>query len=57
VGQLVNPWQAVIHARTGVVYTAPCLDKLAEVGFPVTPGQAGAIEAAADAQRRVIAQP
>jgi hypothetical protein len=49
VGQLLSPLQAVVHAKTGVVYPASSLVKLAEAVFPVTPGEAGAIEAAADA--------
>jgi hypothetical protein len=49
VSQLLNPWQAVVHAKTGMVYPASSIAKLAEAGFPVTPGEAGAIEAAADA--------
>jgi hypothetical protein len=49
VGQLLSPLQAVVHAKTGVVYTASSVGKLAEAGFPVTPGEAGAIDAAADA--------
>ena len=49
VGQLLSPWQAVVHAKIGVVSLAPSFVKLAEVGFPVTPGETGAIDAAADA--------
>jgi Protein of unknown function (DUF2934) len=49
VGQLLSPWQAVVHAKTGVVYPAASIAQLAEAGSPVTPGEAGAIEAAADA--------
>jgi hypothetical protein len=49
VGQLLSPWQAVVHAQTGVVYTASSFVKLAEAGFPVTPGEVEAIDAAADA--------
>jgi hypothetical protein len=48
-GQLLSPLQAVVHARTGVVYAASSTAELAEAGFPMTPGEAGAIEAAADA--------
>jgi hypothetical protein len=48
-GPLLSPWQAVVHAKTGVVYPASSVVKLAEVGFPITPGEAGAIDAAADA--------
>jgi hypothetical protein len=47
--QLLNPLQAVVHAKTGVVYTVSSAAKLTEAGFPITPGEAGAIEAAADA--------
>jgi hypothetical protein len=47
VGQLLSPLQAVVHAQTGVVVTVSAIVK--EAGFPVTPGEAGAIEAAADA--------
>jgi hypothetical protein len=46
VGQLLSPLQAVVHAQTGTVEP---MDKLAEAGFLVTPGEARAIEAAADA--------
>jgi hypothetical protein len=49
VGLVLSPWQAVVHAKTGVVSPAPSLVKLAEAGLPVTPGEAGAIDAAADA--------
>jgi hypothetical protein len=49
VGQLLSPLQAVAHAKTGVVYTASSIVKLTDTGFPVTPGEAGAIDAAADA--------
>ena len=45
-GQLLNPLQAVVHAQTGTVEP---MDKLAEAGFFVTPGEAWAIEAATDA--------
>jgi hypothetical protein len=48
-GQLLSPLQAVVHAQTGAVVTVSAIVKLAEAGFPVTPGEAGAIEAAADA--------
>jgi hypothetical protein len=47
VGQLLSPLQAVVHAQTGVVVTVSAMVK--EAGFPVTPGEAGAIDAAADA--------
>jgi hypothetical protein len=47
VGQLLSPLQAVAHARTGAVYPVSVLVK--EAGLPVTAGEAGAIEAAADA--------
>jgi hypothetical protein len=46
-GQLLSPLQAVVHAQTGVVYPVSAL--VTESGFPVTPGEARAIEAAADA--------
>ena len=49
VGQLLSPLQAVAHARTGVVYTASSIVKLTDTDFLVTPGEAGAIDAAADA--------
>ena len=49
VGQLLSPLQAVAHAKTGVVYTASSIVKLTDTGFPVTAGEAGAIDAAADA--------
>jgi hypothetical protein len=49
VGQLLSPWQAVVHARTGVVTPDAAVATLTEAGFPVTPGEARAIEAAADA--------
>jgi hypothetical protein len=49
VGQLLNPLQAVVHAKTGVVYPALSPAQLAEAGFPMTPGEVAAIEAAADA--------
>jgi hypothetical protein len=49
VGQLLSPLQSVIHAKAGVVYPASSLVKLTEAGLPVTPGEAGAIDAAADA--------
>jgi hypothetical protein len=48
-GQLLSPLQAVVHARAGVVCTAASIAELAGAGFPVTPGEAGAIEAAAEA--------
>jgi hypothetical protein len=48
-GQLLSPWQVVVHARTGVVSPATATAQLADAGLPVTPGEAGAIEAAADA--------
>jgi hypothetical protein len=48
-GRLLSPWQAVAHARTGVVHTASSLARLAEAGLPITKGEAGAIDAAADA--------
>jgi hypothetical protein len=48
-GQLLGPWQAVVHAKTGVVYPASSVVELAEAGFPVTPAEAAAIDAAADA--------
>jgi hypothetical protein len=47
VGQLLSPWQAVVHAQTGVVVTVSAIVK--EAGLPVTPGEAGAIAAAAEA--------
>jgi Protein of unknown function (DUF2934) len=47
VGQLLSPLQAVVHAQTGVVVTVSAIVK--EAGFPITPGEAGAIDAAADA--------
>jgi hypothetical protein len=47
VGQLLSPLQAVAHARTGAVHPVSAIGKGA--GFPITPGEAGAIEAAADA--------
>jgi Protein of unknown function (DUF2934) len=46
VGQLLSPLQAVAHARTGAVHAVPAIVKA--VGFPVTEGEAGAIEAADD---------
>jgi hypothetical protein len=49
VSQLLSPWQAVVHAKTGVIYSASSVAKLIDAGFPVTPGEVGAIEAAADA--------
>ena len=49
VGQLLSPLQAVAHARTGVVYTASSIVKLTDTDFLVTPGETGAIDAAADA--------
>jgi hypothetical protein len=48
-GQLLDPLQAVVHAQTGVVYPVSSPAKLTEAGFPITPGEAGVIEAAADA--------
>jgi hypothetical protein len=48
-GQLVNPLQAVVHAKTGVVYPALSPAQFAEAGFPMAPGEVGAIEAATDA--------
>jgi hypothetical protein len=36
-GQSLSPWQAIVHVKTGAVYTASSVVKLAEVGFPVTP--------------------
>jgi hypothetical protein len=47
--QFLSPWQAVVHAKTGVNGLASSLAKLAEIGISVTPGEVGAIEAAADA--------
>jgi hypothetical protein len=47
--QLLSPWQAVVQAKTGEVNSTSSLAKLAEAGCPVTAGEAGAIEAAADA--------
>jgi hypothetical protein len=49
VRQLLSPWQAFVLAKTGEVNSVSSLAKLAEAGFPVTPGEAGAIEAAAGA--------
>lgn len=49
VDQVLSPWQAVVHAKTGIVYAASSFGKLAEAGIPVTPGEAEAIDAAADA--------
>jgi hypothetical protein len=46
-GQLLSPLQAVVHAQTGVVHPVSAIVK--ESGFPVSPGEARAIEAAADA--------
>jgi hypothetical protein len=46
-GQLLTPWQAVVHAQTGAVVTVSAMVK--EADFPLTPGEAGAIDAAADA--------
>ena len=43
----LSPFQAVVHAQTGAVVTVSAMVK--EAGFPVTPGEVGAIEAAADA--------
>jgi hypothetical protein len=48
-GELLSPWQAVVHARTGGADAASSVVELAEADFPVTPGEAGAIDAAADA--------
>jgi hypothetical protein len=45
-GQLLSPLQAVVHAQTGVVY--PVSAVVQESGFPVSPGEVRAIEAAAD---------
>jgi hypothetical protein len=45
VGRLLSPLQAVAHARTGAVHAVPAIVKGG--GFPVTEGEAGAIEAAA----------
>ena len=45
--QLLSPLQAVVHAQTGVVHPVSAIVK--ESGFPVSPGEARAIEAAADA--------
>jgi hypothetical protein len=45
----LSPLQAVVHARTGEVYPALAVDRLAAVGVPLTPAEAGAIEAAAEA--------
>jgi hypothetical protein len=47
VDQLLSPLQAVVHAQTGVVVTVSAMVK--EAGFPLTLGEAGAIDAAADA--------
>jgi hypothetical protein len=47
VGQLLSPLQAVAHARTGAVHPVSAIVK--ESAFPITPGEAGAIEAASDA--------
>jgi hypothetical protein len=47
--QLLGPWQAVVHAKTGVVYPESSVAKLVEAGFPMTPAEARAIDAAADA--------
>jgi hypothetical protein len=46
-GQLLSPLQAVAHARTGAIHPVSAI--VQEAGFPMTPGEAGAIEAAADA--------
>jgi hypothetical protein len=46
VGPLLSPLQAVVHARTVAVHAVPAIVEGA--GFPVTPGEAGVIEAAAD---------
>jgi hypothetical protein len=48
-GQLLSPLQAIVHAKTGEVYPTSSLGSLAENGYLVTAGEAGAIEAAADA--------
>ena len=48
-GQLLDPLQAVAHAQTGVVYPVSSAAKLTGAGFPITPGEARAIEAAAEA--------
>jgi hypothetical protein len=48
-GQLLNPLQAVVHAKTGEVYPALSPGYLAEAGFPMAPDEVGAIEAAAEA--------
>jgi hypothetical protein len=47
VGQLLTPVQAVVLSRTGAVLPLSALVK--ESDFPITPGEAGAIEAAANA--------
>jgi hypothetical protein len=47
---LLDPLQAVVHAQTGVVYPVSSPAKLTEAGFPITPAEAGAIEAAVDAK-------
>jgi hypothetical protein len=47
VGPLLSPLQAVVHARTGAVQ--PVWALVQEAGFPLTPGEARAIEAAAEA--------
>jgi hypothetical protein len=49
VGQLLSPLLAVVHARTGMAHPAAATAKLAEAGLPITPAEAEAIEAAADA--------
>jgi hypothetical protein len=49
VGQLLSPLQAVVHAQTGAVPPVSSTAKSGQVGFPITPGEAGAIEAAAEA--------
>jgi Protein of unknown function (DUF2934) len=46
-GQLLSPLQAVVHAQAGVVHPVSAI--VQESGFPVSPGEARAIEAAADA--------
>jgi hypothetical protein len=48
-GPLLSPWQAVVHAKTDGADPGSAADKLAEGGFPLTPGEAVAIDAAADA--------
>jgi hypothetical protein len=46
---LLSPWQAVVYAKTGVAAPDAPVVSLTDAGCPVTPGEAGAIEAAADA--------